>query len=107
MNKLLLIFFLFCLGCTHAPVRLVAGNCQTRAIFGVQEVQTPYQIEYEYWSFIGAKKILLSDLLEDGPHQCEDLVQVDWSFSQRASDVLLSLLPFASRGRIFLSYSVD
>lgn len=106
VSRIWMFLWVFCLGCTHAPVHLVPGDCPTQAIFGAPEIQTPYTLEYEYWSFGGAKKILLSDILKKGPHRCDELDVVEWSFVQQTSDVLLSLLPFASRARVFLSYSV-
>lgn len=109
MKRLYLLLLLLLLGCTHAPVHLVPGDCPTRSILGFEEDEreAAYTLEHVYWSFIGPKKILLSDLLKTQPHECADLSKVELRFSQRFSDVLIGLSPFVSRGRIFLSYGLE
>lgn len=104
----LFLLFVFFSACTHAPVRVVLGDCQTKAVLAATGgEENIFRVEKEYWSRIETPEILLSDILEEESYLCDDVSRLDWELSQNSRDVLISLLPMLSRGRIILYYQID
>ena len=107
MNKIWPVLLLLSLSCTHAPVKVLPGDCLTRALFVSGKGDKTYTIKHQYWSFMEPPFVMLSKILKDSPHQCQALSEIDWEFKQNFFDVLLSSFPFASRGHVILNYNLE
>lgn len=95
-----LLFIGLLISCTHAPLVVESGGCQTKARYLDFELTGANSYEYEFWSHFQPHKFSFAEFFEKEKIPCSQIKAVQFEVVQNASDVWLSLAPGASRARL-------